>query len=62
MIGTPLTPEEKEIAIRGLAKRVAIDDLIKMYPYVYQTLVEKHIRTIKGESENMAGADENDEA
>lgn len=48
MKGAPLTPEETEIAIRGLAKRVAMDDLIKLYPWKYGQLVEQHIKNIKG--------------
>ena len=42
-----LTPEEKEVAVRGLAARVAIDDLIKKYQDEYNDLVEQHIRIIK---------------
>ena len=47
MIGTPLTPEEKEVAVRGLAARVATDDLIKKHQDEYNDLVEQHIRIIK---------------
>ena len=62
MIGTPLTPEEKEIAIRELAKRVAIDDLIDLHRAEYNDLVQRCISNIKDQGPNMVGADENDEA
>ena len=62
MKGTPLTPEEKEIAIRGLAERVATDNLIELHRAEYNDLVKRSISRIKDQSENMVGADENDEA
>jgi hypothetical protein len=62
MRGSPLTPEETEMAIHGLAKRVAIDQLIELHRAEYNDLVKRSISCIKDQSENMVGADENDEA
>ena len=47
MRGTELTPEEKEIAIRGLAERVAMDDLIGLHRAEYDGLVKRRISNIK---------------
>jgi hypothetical protein len=47
MRGTPFTPEETEIAIRGLAQSMATKELIIRHKDEYDELTEKHIKNIK---------------
>jgi hypothetical protein len=47
MRGTPLTPEEKDIAIRGLAQSMAIKELIILHKEEYEIIVENNINNIK---------------